>query len=47
MEFENEDAMRRALASPERAEARRDFERFPPLAGTVVHQAMISEEVLP
>lgn len=47
MEFENEDAMRRALASPERTEARRDFERFPPLAGMVVHQAMISEEVFP
>jgi len=34
-----------APASPERAEARRDFQGFPPYEGKVFHQAMAQEEV--
>ena len=45
LEFESEAAMNAAFASPERAEAREDFKRFPPYAGTVVHQAMAQAEV--
>ena len=44
MEFESAQALNAALASGERAEARRDFERFPPFEGTVTHQAMKSDE---
>lgn len=44
LEFDSAAAMNRALASPERAEARRDFEGFPPFAGSVTHQAMRSDE---
>ena len=44
LEFESTQALNDALASRERAEARRDFERFPPFEGTVTHQAMSSEE---
>lgn len=45
MEFDDETALATALASPARAEARADFHRFPAYAGTVMHQAMTSEEV--
>ena len=45
--FETEEAMNRAFASPERAEAREDFRRFMTFEGTVTHQAMRSEEVFP
>ena len=45
LEFESLEAMNAAFASPERAEARKDFQKFPPFEGTVVHQAMASEEV--
>ncbi|HEX2567195.1 MAG TPA: EthD family reductase [Burkholderiales bacterium] len=44
LEFESIDALNHALASPERAEARRDFQRFPPFEGTVTHQAMQTVE---
>jgi uncharacterized protein (TIGR02118 family) len=45
LEFESQADLDRALASPERLEARRDFEAFPAHAGEVRHQAMRSEEV--
>jgi len=45
LEFESQADLDRALESPERAEARRDFEKSPPYAGEVFHQAMNSEEV--
>jgi len=45
LEFESEAAMNAAFASPERAEAREDFERFPRFEGSVVHQAMAQHEV--
>ena len=45
VEFESEEAMNRAFASPERAAAREDFKRFMTFEGTVTHQAMASEEV--
>jgi uncharacterized protein (TIGR02118 family) len=45
LEFDSEEAMNQAFASPERAEAREDFKRFMTFEGTVVHQAMVSEEV--
>ena len=44
MEFESAQALNAALASEGRAEARRDFARFPPFEGTVTHQAMQSDE---
>jgi len=44
MEFDSVESLNRALASPQRAEARRDFERFPPFEGTVTHQAMQTVE---
>jgi uncharacterized protein (TIGR02118 family) len=44
LEFDSTESLDRALASPERAEARRDFERFPPFEGTVTHQAMQTTE---
>jgi uncharacterized protein (TIGR02118 family) len=44
LEFTSAEALNEALASIERTEARRDFERFPPFAGTVTHQAMKREE---
>lgn len=47
MEFADEAALARALASPVRAEARADFHRFPAFAGAVTHQAMTAEEVPP
>ena len=47
LEFENEEAMNRAFASPQRAAAREDFKRFMTYEGTVTHQAMKSEEVFP
>ena len=45
--FESVEAMNRAFASRERAEAREDFKRFMTFEGTVTHQAMRSEEVWP
>ena len=45
LEFETEEAMNQAFASPERAVAREDFLRFMTFEGTVTHQAMKSEEV--
>ncbi|HUQ75530.1 MAG TPA: EthD family reductase [Burkholderiales bacterium] len=45
LEFDSEEAMNRAFASPERAAAREDFKRFMTFEGTVTHQAMVSEEV--
>ena len=45
LEFDSEEAMNRAFASPERAAAREDFKRFMTFEGTVTHQAMQTEEV--
>ena len=45
LEFDSEEAMNRAFASPERAAAREDFKRFMTFEGTVTHQAMHTEEV--
>ena len=45
LEFESEEAMNRAFASRERAEARGDFKRVKTFEGTVIHQAMRTEEV--
>ena len=44
-QFESQADLDRALGSPERLEARRDFEAFPAFEGEVLHQAMNSEEV--
>ena len=44
LEFESRADMEAAFASPQRAEARKEFEAFPPYEGTVTHQAMFSEE---
>lgn len=45
LEFESQADLEAAFASRERAEARRDFERFPPLEGRVTHQVMRQNEV--
>jgi uncharacterized protein (TIGR02118 family) len=45
LEFESRADLERALESPQRAEARRDFQEFPPCEGKVFHQAMRQEEV--
>ena len=45
LEFDSPEAMNAAFASPERARAREDFQRFMKYEGTVTHQAMASEEV--
>jgi uncharacterized protein (TIGR02118 family) len=45
LEFESQADLDHALASPERAEARRDSQAFPPHEGKVFHQAMAQEEV--
>jgi uncharacterized protein (TIGR02118 family) len=45
LEFESLEAMEAAFRSPQRAEAREDFKRFPPFSGRVVHQAMAQEEM--
>jgi uncharacterized protein (TIGR02118 family) len=45
LEFETRADLDAALASAQRAEARRDFEKFPSFGGQVFHQAMASEEV--
>ena len=45
LEFDSEEAMNAAFASRERAEARADFIRFMTFEGSVVHQAMKSDEV--
>jgi len=47
LEFDSEEAMNKAFASPERVKAREDFKRFMTFEGTVTHQAMSSEEVFP
>ena len=47
LEFDSAEALDAALASPERAESREDFKRFPTFEGTVTHQAMQSEEIWP
>jgi len=44
LEFESLESMQAAFRSPARAEAREDFERFPPFEGSVIHQAMAQEE---
>jgi uncharacterized protein (TIGR02118 family) len=44
LEFESGAALKAALFSKERAEARLDFQSFPAFSGTVTHQAMQSEE---
>ena len=45
LEFESQENLDRALASPERAAARKNFQAFPPYEGKVFHQAMRQEEV--
>ena len=45
LEFDSERSMNEAFASPERAAAREDFKRFMTFEGTVIHQAMASEDV--
>ena len=45
LQFESEAALKQALFSKERAEARLDFQDFPAFSGTVTHQAMTREEV--
>lgn len=45
LEFETEEAMNQAFASRERAVAREDFKRFMTFEGTVIHQAMRTDEV--
>lgn len=44
MVFDDAAALAMALRSPERAEARIDFGKFPPFKGKVLHQAMSMEE---
>lgn len=44
LEFDSQADLERALQSAQRAEARRDFETFPPFEGKVVHQMMVSDE---
>jgi uncharacterized protein (TIGR02118 family) len=44
LEFDSQADLQAALNSPQRAEARRDFEKFPLYEGTVTHQAMTSDE---
>lgn len=43
LEFETRADLDHALQSPQRAEARIDFQRFPPFEGAVTHQAMAGE----
>jgi uncharacterized protein (TIGR02118 family) len=45
MIFDTRQDLDRALQSDARAEARADFAHFPKFAGSVYHQATISEEV--
>jgi uncharacterized protein (TIGR02118 family) len=45
LEFESQADLDKAMQSPQRAEARRDFKEFPPFKGMVTHQAMTSDEV--
>ncbi len=44
LEFDSAEALKAALFSDARAEARLDFQSFPAFSGTVTHQAMHSEE---
>ena len=44
LEFDSPEAMEQAFRSQERAQAREDFQGFPPFEGTVTHQAMHSVE---
>jgi len=45
MIFDSAEDLQRALESDARVEARADFARFPEFAGTVHHQAVVSEQV--
>jgi uncharacterized protein (TIGR02118 family) len=45
LEFESQADLDAAFASPQRAEARVDFERFPQYDGRVTHQAMAQDEI--
>jgi uncharacterized protein (TIGR02118 family) len=45
LEFDSQEDLDRALASEQRAQARMDFQSFPPYRGEVFHQAMRQEEV--
>jgi uncharacterized protein (TIGR02118 family) len=44
LEFDSQADLEKALQSPQRAEARHDFQQFPPYEGTVTHQSMVSDE---
>ena len=44
LEFESQADLENAMQSPQRAEARLDFQKFPPFEGPVTHQAMTSDE---
>ena len=46
MEFHSVADLEAAVASEQRAAARRDFAQLPPFEGVVYHQAALSEEVL-
>ena len=46
MIFDSREDLDRALGSEARAEARRDFARFPRFEGSVFHQAALTEEVV-
>ena len=45
--FDSAEALTAALASPARLQLRRDFEKFPPYEGGILHYPMATEEVLP
>jgi len=45
--FDSAKALTDALASPARLQLRRDFEKFPPYEGGILHYPMATEEVLP
>lgn len=45
--FDSADALTAALASPARLQLRRDFEKFPPYEGGILHYPMATEEVRP
>jgi uncharacterized protein (TIGR02118 family) len=45
LEFDSVEAMNAAFASPQRARAREDFQRFMTFEGTVTHQAVHTEQV--
>jgi uncharacterized protein (TIGR02118 family) len=45
LEFDDHASLQTAFSSPERAAARDDFRKFMTFEGTVIHQAMTTEEV--